>query len=84
MDAIWNDRVGLYCLSLILARGDQAVPDAKVPGYLRFQMLAAQQAGLGDIVDALDKSALAYEQRHYGLSYSVLLNAIAPPETSET
>ena len=58
MDADWNDRVGFYCLSLILMRGDQTIPDAKVPGYLRFQVRAAQQAGLGDIADALDKSPL--------------------------
>ena len=83
-DAVWTDRVGLYCLSLILMRGDQTVPAAHVPGYLRFQIEAALQAGLSDIADALDKSALAYEQGHHDLAYSILLNAIVPPETPET
>jgi len=83
-DAVWNDRVGFYCLNLILGRGDPAVPDAKVPGYLRFQIQAAQQAGLSDLATALDKSADAYEQGHHGIAYSILLNTIVPPETSET
>jgi len=84
MDADWNDRVGFYCLSLILMRGDQTIPDAKVPGYLRFQVRTAQQAGLGDIADALDKSAPAYEQGHHSHGYSILINAIVPPAASET
>ena len=84
MDAVWNDRVALYCLSLILSRGDSTVTDADVPGYLRFQVQAARQAGLGDIADALDKAADAYEQGHHALAYASLLDAIVPPETPET
>ena len=84
MDAVWNDRVGFYCLSLILMRGDQTVPDAKVPGYLRFQVQAARQAGLGDLADVLATAADLYAQGHHGFAYALLLNAIVPPEASET
>ena len=80
MDAAWNDRVALYCLSLILSRGDAAVPDADVPGYLRFQVQAAQQAGLGDIADALTTTADAYAQGYHGFAYAILLDAVTPPE----
>jgi hypothetical protein len=80
MDAIWNDRVALYCLSLILSRGDPTVLDADVPGYLRFQMQAARKAGLGDIADALAKAADAYTQGHHGFAYAILLSAVMPQE----
>jgi len=83
MDAVWNDRVALYCLSLILSRGDPTVADADVPGYLRFQVQAARQAGLGGIADALATAADAYAQGHHGTAYAVLLNAIELPETPE-
>jgi len=83
MDAVWNDRVALYCLSLILSRGDPAVPDSDVPGYLRFQCNVLRQAGLGDIADALATTADAYTQGHHGFAYAVLLNAIVPPEKPE-
>jgi hypothetical protein len=83
MDAVWNDRVALYCLSLILSRGDSTVTDADVPGYLRFQVRAARQAGLGDIADALVTTADAYAQGHHAFAYAILLNAILPPETPE-
>src|SRR5262245_30304422 len=83
-DAAWNDRVALYCLSLILMRGDQTILDPDVPGYLRFQVDAARQAGVSDIADALDQSADAYEQGHHSLAYSILLDAIVPPEAPET
>jgi hypothetical protein len=82
MDAVWNDRVALYCLSLILSRGDSTVTDADVPGYLRFQVQAARQAGLGDLADALTTTADAYAQGHHGFAYAILLNAIVP-ETPE-
>ncbi len=81
MDAVWNDRVALYCLSLILGRGDSTVLDADVPGYLRFQMQAAREAGLGDIANALGKAADVYAQGHHGFAYAILLDAIMPPET---
>jgi hypothetical protein len=83
MDAVWNDRVALYCLSLILSRGDPTVPDADVPGYLRFQCRAARLAGIGDVADALVTAADAYAQGHPSFAYAILLNAIVPPETSE-
>jgi len=82
-DAVWNDRVALYCLSLMLSRGDSTILDAYVPGYLRFQTEAARQAGKGDIADALATAADAYAQGHHGLAYSILLNAITPPEAPE-
>lgn len=83
MDAVWNDRVALYCLSLVLSRGDSTIPDADVPGYLRFQAQAARQAGLGDVADALATAADAYAQGHHTSAYATLLDAIVPPETSE-
>jgi hypothetical protein len=83
MDAVWNDGVALYCLSLVLSRGDSTVPDADVPGYLRFQCGAARQVGLGDVADALATAADAYAQGRHGFAYAFLLNAIMPPETPE-
>jgi len=83
MGAVWNDRVALYCLSLILSRGDPTVADADVPGYLRFQVQAASQAGLGDVADALATAADAYARGDHVAAYAVLINAIVPAETSE-
>jgi len=83
MGAVWNDRVALYCLSLILSRGDPTVADADAPDYLRVQVQAAWQAGLGDIADALATAADAYAQGHHGAAYALLLNAIELPETPE-
>jgi len=80
MDAVWNDRVALYCLSLVLSRGDSTVADADVPGYLRFQVQAVRRAGLSDIAAALATAADAYAQGHRSFAYSILLSAIVPPE----
>jgi len=82
-NAVWNDRIALYCLCLILSRGDATVPDTHVPGYLRFQVQAARLAGQGDIADALATAADAYAQGHHGLAYSILLSAIGPLATPE-
>jgi len=82
-DAVWNDRVALYCLSLMLSRGDSTILDADVPGYLRFQCKAARLAGLGDVSDALATAADAYAQGHHGFAYSILLNAVGPLEMPE-
>jgi hypothetical protein len=67
----------------MLTHGDQSIPVAEVPGYLRFQCTAALFAGLADIADALDKAADAYEQGHHGFAYAILLKAIVPPATPE-
>ena len=82
-NAVWNDRVALYCLSLMLSRGDSTILDADVPRYLRFQTQAARQAGLGDVADALATASDAYAQGHHGLAYSILLNAVGPLEPPE-
>jgi hypothetical protein len=83
-DAVWNDRVALYCLSLLLGRGDASIPDTRVPGYLRFQCTAARIAGRDEVADALDEAADTYAQGAHGLAYAILLKAMAPPETPET
>ena len=82
-DAVWNDRVALYCLGLMLSRGDSAVSDAEVPGYLRFQCTAARLAGRDEVADALDKAADTYEQGRHGFAYAILLKVTVPPETPE-
>jgi len=63
-----------------LSRGDSTVTDANVPGYLRFQMQAARQAGLNGVADALARAADAYAQGLHGLGYSILLDATVPPD----
>ena len=83
-DAVWNDRVGLYCLSLVLSRGDSTIRDAGVPAYLRFQCTAARLAGRDGVADALDKAADTYAQGDHGFAYAILLTAIGPPATPET
>ena len=83
-DAVWNDRVALYCLSLLLSRGDASILDSQVPGYLRFQGTAARIAGRDEVADALDKAADTYAQGDHGLAYAMLLEAIVPPEAPET
>src|SRR5262249_29163361 len=36
-DAVWNDRAALYCLHLVLSRGDANIPSADMAGFLRSQ-----------------------------------------------
>jgi hypothetical protein len=83
-DAVWNDRVALYCLSLLLSRGDASISDTQVPGYLRLQCTAARIAGRDEVADALDEAADTYAQGAHGLAYAILLKAIAPPGRPET
>jgi len=83
-DAVWNDRVALYCLSLMVNRGDPTIPDADVPGYLRFQGTAARLAGRSEVADALDRAAETYVQGDHGFAYAILLKALVPPTTPET
>jgi hypothetical protein len=82
MDAVWNDRVALYCLNLVLRRGDSTIP-ADVPGYLRSQCNAARLSGRDELADALDQAADTYAQGDRGVAYAILLGAMVPPAAAQ-
>ena len=84
MDADWNDRVGFYCLSLILCVVTKPSQTPKYPAICVSKCELRSKRDWVTFADALDKSALAYEQGHHSHGYSILINAIVPPAASET